>query len=171
MEKNKSIICIGLLVSLITSKVKAEESKRINIYYDRNIVCVQRTNNCYAFAKGKKEYPTPTWEGAQVLTTHITNGFDWQNPLNNKVYKKGTHNLGDIWIEFYHDDNTGWSFGFHQTPYPNTPLSLQLSHGCARMTSTDIKNFSNELRYFDEFYIIRDKDLMSFDYLYNMLLT
>ena len=152
----KLIFFITLFYCLLPKTVLSNESKRVNIYYDKNIVCVQRSNKCYAFAKGKASYPTPTWEGPQYLTTHITNGFAWQNPLTGKVYPKGTHNLGDIWIQFYHDDKTGWSFGVHQTPEPNKPLSQQESHGCLRMNYTDLVNFSNELEYFDEFYIIRD---------------
>lgn len=154
---NKYIISLAILFSLITNKALANtESKRVNIYYDRNMVCIQRTNRCWAFAKGKASYPTPTWYGAQVLTTHIKNGFAWRNPLTKKVYPKGAHNLGDIWIEFYKDETTSWRFGFHETPYPNVPLSQQQSHGCLRMTSYNIKDFSSQLKYFDEFYIIRD---------------
>ena len=139
----------------------ASESKRINIYIDRNMVCVQRSNKCYAFAKGSKEYPTPTWEGPQYLTTHKKNGFRWQNPITGKIYEKGQHNLGDIWIQFYEDKDPnsktyGWAFGFHETPEPNVPLHLQESHGCGRKTAEDIRNFSAELRYLDEFYIIRN---------------
>lgn len=152
----KLIFFVTLLSSLLPTSVKSEESKRVNIYYDREIVCIQRTNKCWAFAKGKNSYPTPTWYGKQVLTTHIKNGFNWQNPLTGKVYSKGTHNLGDIWIQFYEDPETGWSFGFHQSPYSNVPLSQQESHGCLRMTARDIKDFSNNLQYFDEFYIIRN---------------
>ena len=167
-----------LLLLLLPSKAinaETKESKRVNIYYDQNMVCIQRTNKCWAFAKGKSSHPTPTWEESRYLITHITNGFRWQNPLTGQVFNKGTHNLGDIWIEFYRDEDPlsktyGWTFGFHQSPYLNIPLSQQESYGCLRMTPKDIKEFSSELKYFDEFYIIRDKDLTSFDYLYNNLL-
>ena len=108
-------IFLLLLLLFPSEAINAEtkESKRVNIYYDQNMVCVQRSNKCYAFAKGKVSYPTPTWEGPQYLTTHIKNGFAWQNPLTGKVYPKGTHNLGNIWIQFYHEDKTGWSFGLN----------------------------------------------------------
>ena len=151
----KLIFFITLLNCFLPMSVKAQESKRVNIYYDRNMVCIQRTNKCWAFAKGKSSYPTPTWEGPQYLTTHIKNGFAWQNPLTGQIFNKGNHNLGNIWIQFYEDKKTEWSYGFHQSPYPNVPLSQQESHGCLRMTPHDIKDFSNSLEYFDEFYIIR----------------
>ena len=170
----KLFLLTSILLSLYPIKVDAKESNRVNIYYDENIVCIQRTNKCWAFAKGKSSYPTPTWEGSSPLSLHIKNGFKWQNPLTGKIFGKGLHNLGDIWIEFYRDDDPlsktyGWSFGFHQTPEIHTPLHLQYSHGCLRMTPKDIKDFSNSLQKFDEFFIIRNQDFSN-NYLYNNLL-
>lgn len=161
----------SLILALQTKGEANEESNRVNIYLDKNMVCVHRSNKCWSFAKGSSEYPTPTWEGPEYLTTHIKNGFSWRNPLTGQVFNKGTHNLGNIWVEFYRDNNPSsktynWSFGFHQSPYPNTPLSQQQSHGCLRMTPQDLKEFSNSLNYLDEFYIIRSEDIVS-SYLYN----
>lgn len=158
------IFILTFISTLLSNKTTYAETKtpnRINIYIDRDIVCISPSNKCWPFAKGRSEYPTPIWEGAQELTTHYKNGFIWKNPLTGKVYPKGQHNLGNIWIQFYEDTDPKsktylWSYGIHETPYPNIPLSQQESHGCLRMTAEDIKSFSESINYFDKFYIIKD---------------
>lgn len=164
----KKLFILFCLLNFGGKIAQASTKQKINIYYDRDIVCISSTNECWSFAKGKSAYPTPTWEGPRPLLVHIKNGFNWRNPLTGQVFKKGTHALGNIWIEFYTDPSTGWRFGFHQTPYPNIPLSQQESHGCLRMTLEDLLDFSSKINYYDEFYIIRDE--VSSNYLYNNLL-
>lgn len=110
MKKLFILFCI-LLSN--TKLAQASTKQKINIYYDRNIVCISSTNECWSFAKGKSTYPTPTWEGPKPLLVHIKNGFSWRNPITGQVFNKGTHSLGNIWIEFDMNPATGWRYGLN----------------------------------------------------------
>lgn len=136
------------------NRVLSEEvENKVSIYLTDKKICSGRLNKCFKIAIGSSKYPTPLWKGPRYLTIHYKQGFTWINPLTNQLYKPNTHNLGSIWIQLI-KNNKGWDIGIHQTPELNKPIEEQVSHGCIRMMPQDIKELSNNLKYFDEFYII-----------------
>jgi lipoprotein-anchoring transpeptidase ErfK/SrfK len=153
----KNIIFILAVLSIfIPIKVRAEVQKDTNhIYLNfvRKEVCSNRAKKCWPVAFGDKYHPTPIIEGPTFILNHYKNGFTWRNPFTGVVYKPGTHNLGNIWIQY--TKVNGIDIGFHTTPYPLIPLSQQESKGgCIRMNAKDIKEFSDNIEYLDEIYAI-----------------
>jgi hypothetical protein len=119
-------------------------------------VCSVRANKCWPVALGRSQNKTPNIEGPHYVLTHYKKGFDWINPFTRQFYKKGTHNLGDIWIGIL-TTKEGIAIGFHTTPTPNIPLGQQESlGGCVRMNLKDILEFSNNVHYLDEIYIVEN---------------
>jgi lipoprotein-anchoring transpeptidase ErfK/SrfK len=144
-----------LFIIIFSAKVEAVEDTSNHIYLNlkKKEVCSNRANKCWPVALGRSSHPTPNIEGPTFITTIHRNGFNWSDPFSGKYFKKGTHNLGNIWIGF---TNVGpINIGFHQTPTPNIALSNQESlGGCIRMYPKDIKEFSSYVNYLDEVYTI-----------------
>lgn len=156
--KYKLIVFLLLIFHLTTLKTLSVEDKSNEIYLKlvSKEVCSNRANKCWPVATGRKENRTPNIYGPHFVLSKHTNGFNWQNPFTKKIYKKGTHNLGNIWIGILTTkDNI--AIGFHKTPTPNIPLSNQESlGGCLRMTEKDIIEFSSYVNLLDEIYILNE---------------
>jgi len=145
-------IALILLGTTAPQVISEGDDDKVFIHHNERKVCSGRLNKCFPLGMGSAQYPTPKWEGPRFLTTHIKDGFRWQNPLTGETFEPWEHNLGPIWIEVYNNTETGWQYGFHASPYPNIPLAQQESHGCLRMNYTDLVEFSNSLQLLDKFY-------------------
>jgi len=145
-----------LIVLLSHTPAFSNDDNHIYLNFTRKEVCSDRARKCWPVALGNSSNPTPFIEGPTYVLDIRRNGFTWSNPFTGKVYRPGTHNLGNIWVQYTQVD--GIHIGFHQTPYPSIPLSQQQSRGgCIRMSSTDIKEFASYVRYLDEIYSIREQ--------------
>ena len=148
-----------LIVMLSQTSVSSITNDEDHIYLNfvRKEVCSNRARKCWPVAFGNKLNPTPFIEGPTYVLTHYRNGFSWRNPFTGQVYKAGTHNLGNIWIEYSKVGSI--QIGFHETPYKNIPITQQESKGgCIRMTAIDIKEFSANVKYLDKIYGIREQN-------------
>lgn len=147
-------------VQAATPSVVGEAEQILNknhIYLNlsKKAVCSNRVSKCWPVALGNKANPTPYVKGPHYVTIKKTKGFIWQNPFTKQIFPAGTHNLGNIWIGIVKQSN-GIEVGFHTTPTPNIPLNEQSSlGGCVRMTAKDILEFSNNVNYLDEIYIVK----------------
>lgn len=153
-----SLIIFCLLTPAFNVGANEESKDATNIYLKllSKEVCSNRANKCWPVALGRASNKTPNIKGPHYVLTHYTNGFNWKNPFTGVVYKKGQHNLGNIWIQILTTDK-GIAIGFHETPTPNIPLSQQESlGGCVRMTDKDIKEFSSYVNYLDKIYILNE---------------
>lgn len=151
MKRLGLLLSIGLVLFARPATTEGIEDK-LFIHVNSKLVCSGRLGECFPIAVGKPSHPTPMPEGPQYITDIRRNGFDWVNPLTGQLYPAGTHSLGPYWIQLYHDPNTGWDYGIHATPYPNTPLYLQESHGCLRGNLSDVERLAHSIQYFDVAY-------------------
>lgn len=147
----KLLLSAILSFTVLVTKVSADSNNKVFINLTKREICSQRLDKCFPIAIGSAQYPSPKSPGPHYVLDHRKNGFDWVNPLNGKLYPKGTHNLGDIWITVL-EDETG-IYGIHTTPDQSTALEDQWSHGCFRMYANDLQELSDSIMYFDEIYI------------------
>lgn len=138
------------ILSVWASDLKEDE---IHLNLSKKEVCSNRANKCWSVALGRNSNKTPNIKGPHYVLTHYKNGFVWQNPFTKKIYGKGQHNLGDIWISIL-TTKENIVVGFHQTPTPNIPLNQQESlGGCVRLMPKDMVEFSSYVNYLDKIYI------------------
>ena len=156
MIRKLGLIIFLSLVFYSPSVNSTGDEDKIFLNLRSKTVCSGRLDKCFPVAIGKPSHPTPTNVGPYYITDIRLNGFDWQNPFTGRIYKAGTHNLGNIWITFHQDTVTGNVYGFHKTPEPGKALSAQQSHGCVRMNYTGIKTFGNSVKFWDQVYINKD---------------
>lgn len=102
MNKFLTTVCVAAMVVMFNTPSYAVTNDIDHIYlnFTRKEVCSNRARKCWPVAFGDKYYPTPQVEGPVFVLTHFKNGFTWRNPFTGAVYKPGTHNLGNIWIQY-----------------------------------------------------------------------
>ncbi len=145
------------IISLVFTTVPVHsehDNNKIFLKLNERQLCSGRLNKCFPMAIGSSTYPSPNIPGPHLILDIRRNGFNWIHPTNNKLYKAGTHNLGNYWVTIYHDSSNGWTYGVHTTPQPNTNITTQSSMGCFRLRVKDMEEFINSVRMFDVAYII-----------------
>ncbi len=154
--KYKLIVFVLILFNIMTFKAHSSNANEIYLKLLSKEVCSNRANKCWPVALGRASNKTPNIYGPHYVYRHYKEGFTWQNPFTKQIFKKGSHNLGNIWIGIL-TTNKNIEIGFHQTPSPNIPLNKQESlGGCVRMMPKDIKEFSSYVNYLDKIYIINE---------------
>jgi lipoprotein-anchoring transpeptidase ErfK/SrfK len=102
----------------------------------KGILPINGEEVCQRVAVGKRGWRTPI--GNWRITDKIKNP-GWTNFKTNRVVKPGKNNpLGTRWIEFWRDNKTGDSIGFHATNIFDS-IGKDSTHGCVRMFPNDIE--------------------------------